>query len=258
MAAPTVLFIHGLFMTPLCWEHWIPLAEARGYRCLAPGYPGRDRPVEELRSAHPDPQLGRLTLTQVVDHYAGIIASLESPPVIIGHSMGGLITQLLVQRGIAAAGVAVNSAPPMGVFSFDPNFLRSNWPLVNPFLPPGRPITMPYGRFCTSFMNGHPEEQRHYDFERYIVPESRRIPRDSITARIDFSRPHAPLLFIGGGMDAIIPPSLNRKNHVRYTHTGSVTEYKEFSARTHSIILQSGWEEVVTYVFEWIARHHRR
>ena len=256
MAAPTVLFIHGMYMTPLCWEHWIPVAEARGFRCLAPGWPGRDRSVEELWRVHPDPTLVRLTLQNVVDHYADIIATLDARPVIVGHSMGGLITQMLLQRGIVAAGVAINSAPPMGVFSLDWNFLRSNWHHVNPFVSVDQPTTMPYHRFCTSFMNGHPEEQRRNDFERYIVPESRRVPRNSVTARIDFSRPHAPLLFIGGGMDAIIPPALNRANFARYSHKESVTEYKEFSARTHSIILQSGWEEVVTYVLEWIGKHH--
>ncbi len=118
MASKTLVFVHGMFMTPVCWERWISYGEEHCYRCLAPAWPGRDQPVEALRAAHPDPQVGRLTLSAVVTHLARQIRALPEPPALVGHSMGGLIVQLLLQEeGLARAGVAIDSAPPTGVFS---------------------------------------------------------------------------------------------------------------------------------------------
>src|SRR5512146_455325 len=132
MQTKTIVFIHGMFMNALCWEGWLARFQARGYTCLAPNWPGRDRPVEALRASHPDPQLGRLTLTDVVEYHTGLIQKLPEAPVLIGHSMGGLVTQLLVQRGLAAAGVAIDSAPPSGVFTTRWSFLKANWPMIDP------------------------------------------------------------------------------------------------------------------------------
>src|SRR5512141_1893200 len=97
----TVVFIHGMYMNSLCWEHWIAHFQAKGYTCYAPDWPGRDEPIEVLRKNHPDPQLGQLTLSKILAHFADIIKSLDEKPIIIGHSMGGLVVQLLLQRDLA-------------------------------------------------------------------------------------------------------------------------------------------------------------
>jgi pimeloyl-ACP methyl ester carboxylesterase len=110
--AKTIVFVHGMFTTPLCWERWLPWFEDKGYRCLAPAWPGRDRPMAELRAAHPDPELGRLTLNAVVERIAAEAAALEQKPILIGHSVGGLITQILLGRDAAAAGIAIHSTLP--------------------------------------------------------------------------------------------------------------------------------------------------
>ena len=99
MKPQTILFIHGMYMTPLCWEHWLEYFQAKGYRCLAPAWPGRDKPIEELRKTHNDPELGRLGLHQVIESYAAQIRSMDEKPALIGHSMGGLVVQLLLQQG---------------------------------------------------------------------------------------------------------------------------------------------------------------
>ena len=133
-SSKTILFIHGMYMTPLCWEHWLDYFQAKGYRCIAPAWPDRDKPVRALRKNHPDPQLGHLTLSRVIEHYASLIHMLEEKPILIGHSMGGLVVQLLLQRYEAIAGVAIDSAPPQGVFTTRQAFLKSNWPHINPFV----------------------------------------------------------------------------------------------------------------------------
>ena len=115
MKSKTLLFIHGMYMTPKCWENWRDHFQAEGYRCLAPGWPGRDLSVDTLRRKHPDPTLGALRLKEVVDHFTDLRLTLDEMPILIGHSMGGLVAQLILQKGIASAAIAISSAPPMGV-----------------------------------------------------------------------------------------------------------------------------------------------
>ncbi len=121
----TIVFVHGAFMTPLVWEHWLPRFEARGYRCLASAWPGRDRTAAELRAAHPDPKLGGLSLDAVVERIAAEVAALEQRPILIGHSIGGLIARILLGRGAAAAGVAMHSTPSGPVLPISRTYWRS-------------------------------------------------------------------------------------------------------------------------------------
>ena len=253
MASKTVVFVHGMYMTPLCWEQWVDRFQSKGYRCLAPAWPGRDQPVEVLRQRHPDPQLGQLTLTGVLAHLTGFIRQLDEKPILIGHSMGGLIVQLLLQRDLAAAAVAIDSAPPFGVLTTKWSFLKSNWPHITPFASQGQPIAMTFERFQYTFVNTLPLAEQRAAYERYVVPESRRVPRESLTARIDFKQPHPPLLLIAGSADHIIPASLNKSNTAKYRSSPSVTDFKEFAGRTHFIVGQQGWEEVADYVLGWLS-----
>ena len=254
MSTKTILFLHGMYMTPLCWEHWLDFFQARGYRCLAPAWPGRDQPIQALRKAHPDPKLGQLTLEQVIESYANLIPSLAEMPILIGHSMGGLVVQLLLQRDLGCLGVAIDSAPPQGVFTANPAFLRSNWPHINPFVPQDQPIQMTLERFRFTFVNDLPPAVQQAAFERYVVPESRRVPTQALTrlARIDFNKPHPPLLMVAGSNDHLIPASLNRLNFTKYRKSASITDFMEFPGRTHFTIGQDGWQEVATAVAAWL------
>jgi pimeloyl-ACP methyl ester carboxylesterase len=252
MKSRTVLFIHGMYMNSLCWEQWVPYFQARGYKCLAPDWPGRDKPVATLRKDHPDPQLSQLTLRRVLEHFTDIIKAQDEKPVLIGHSMGGLAVQLLLQKDLAAAGVAIDSAPPMGVLTTRWSFLKSNWPHITPFVSQSIPIEMTFARFQYTFVNGLPLEEQRAAYERYVVPESRRVPRESLTARVDFRRLHPPLLLIAGSADNIIPASLNKSNHARYKASSSVTGFKEFAGRTHFIIGQKNWEEIADTILSWL------
>jgi pimeloyl-ACP methyl ester carboxylesterase len=252
MQSKTIVFIHGMYMNSLCWEKWMDYFQTKGYPCLAPSWPGRDQPVDILRRQHPDPQLGKLTLSDVLDHFTTILKSLPEKPILIGHSLGGLAVQILLQRGLAAAGVAIDSAPPMGVLTLEWPFLKSNWPHITPFVSQGKPIDMSFERFTYTFVNGMPYLDQRQAYDRYVVPESRRVPRESLLAKVDFKQPHPPLLLIAGSADHLIPASLNRTNFKRYKSPTSVTTFKEFPGRTHFIIGQTGWEEVAGFSLAWL------
>ena len=252
MKTKTIVFIHGMYMNSLCWEHWVAHYQAKGYMCLAPDWPGRDQMIDVLRKNHPDSRLGQLTLSRVLEHFADIIKKLNEKPIIIGHSMGGLVVQLLLQRDLAAAGVAIDSAPPLGVFTTKWSFLKSNWPHITPFVSQNSPIEMTFERFQYTFVNSFPLAEQRAAYERYVVPESRRIPRNSLTARVDFKKSHPPLLLIAGSADNIIPASLIKSNYAKYKRSSSVTDFKEFAGRTHFIIGQKNWEEVAEYILAWL------
>jgi pimeloyl-ACP methyl ester carboxylesterase len=252
MTTKSIVFIHGMYMNPASWEGWMAYFQAKGYHCAAPAWPGRDQPVEMLRKQYPDPRLGKLGLDDVISSLTEYIGSLPEKPILIGHSMGGLIVQILLQRGLAAAGVAIDSAPPMGVISPKWSFLRSNFPHITPFVSQDKPIEMSFERFQYTFVNGLPLAEQQAAYEKYVVPESRRVPRQSLTARIDFKRSHPPLLMIAGSADHLIPASLNKTNFARYKDSTSVTVFKEFAGRTHFTIGQKNWEEVADYILSWL------
>ena len=173
---------------------------------------------------------------------------------LVGHSMGGLVAQLLLARGVAAAGVAIDSAPPAGVFTSQPSFLKANWPMINPLHPVHEPHMITFEEFAYAFANTLTEAEQRAMYERYMVPESRLIPRDSLGAagHVDFSAPHVPLLLVSGGEDHIIPAALNRHNFTHYHDADSVTVLEDFPGRDHLTILESGWGDVADFVLEWL------
>jgi len=254
MKSKTIVFVHGMFVTPLCWEQWLNYYQAKGYKCIAPAWPGRDKPIEVLRKNHPDPQLGRLTLAEVIAHHVRILQGLDEKPILIGHSMGGLMTQILLQRDLAAAGVAIDSGPPLGVLTTKWSFFKVNWPVINPFVSATEPYYMPFEAFQYAFVNTLSLEEQRAAYDKHAVPESRKVGRGALSnlAKVNFKQVRAPLLLIAGSADNIIPPSLNRTNYEKYKASPSVTGFKEFPGRTHFIIGQNGWEEVADYALAWL------
>jgi fermentation-respiration switch protein FrsA (DUF1100 family) len=164
------------------------------------------------------------------------------------------VVQILLQRQAATAGVAIDSAPPQGVFTTKWAFIKSNLPHINPFAPQSQPVQMTLKRFQYTFVNALPLEEQKAAFERYVVPESRRVPAGSLTkvASIDFRRPHPPLLLVAGSNDHLIPASLNKTNYDRYKRSPSITDFKEFAGRTHFTIGQENWQEVAGYIASWL------
>jgi pimeloyl-ACP methyl ester carboxylesterase len=250
----TIVFITGAFVSNRGWSNWQTYFESKGYRTLAPAWPHKDGNPAELRKSQPDKGIASNRLRDLVDYFANVIKELPEKPVLIGHSFGGLITQLLVQKGLAEAAVAVNSVPPQGVFTARRSFYKATWGPLGLFTDPGKSYLMSFREWQYAFTNGMPYEEQKAAYEANVIPESKKASRDALTgaAAIDFKKPHVPLLFVAGEIDNIMPASLNKTNFKKYKHEGSVTAYKEFEGRNHYTVAQPGWEKVTAYIYDWI------
>lgn len=254
----TILLIHGLWVTPSSWEKFKGYFESRGYNVIASPWPGINKDVAAMRR---DPSgLNGIGLAEVIAHYTKIIRSLPEPPIIMGHSYGGLITQLLIDRGLGAAGVAIDSVPPKGILILP---LSSYLALTPALLQPStfkRTFIFTFKKWWQVFANTLPESDARAEYEREVIPASGRAifqaalanltPNSLATINFE-NNSRAPLLFIGGEQDVIMPAALNRKNFQKYQASSAVTEYKEFPGRSHYLIAEKGWEEVAEYALNW-------
>jgi pimeloyl-ACP methyl ester carboxylesterase len=171
--------------------------------------------------------------------------------------MGGLVVQLLLARGLGAAGVAVSSAPPRGVSVPSWSFLKSNWGVINPFVSAEEPIFLSIEQFAYAFVHTLPLAEQRAVYDAHVVPESRLVGRGPLSAMasIDFDKPRAPLLLVAGAEDHIIPAALNRANLKKYARSPAVTDFEEVPGRTHYILGQVGWEEVADRALAWARAH---
>lgn len=258
MKTKSVLFVTGAFVTHHCWDEWKDYFENRGYKTLAPAWPFKDGDAESLRNRQPyDTDLAKLTLSEVVDHYAEIARSMPEKPIIIGHSLGGLMTQILVSRDLAAAAVAIHPVPPLGVFPYEFSFLKAGWKSLGLFTSTNKTYMMSFKDWQYAFVNEMPLEEQQLAYEKFTAPESKTVARGGLTsaAKVDFKKKHAPLLITSGSIDNIIPAHLNLRNFKAYQSNGSILEYKEFPGRNHHVLAQPGWEGDADYVLNWISRY---
>lgn len=260
----TIVFLHGAWVTPSSWASFIGDFEARGYSCIAPAWPGKDRSVEAIR-ADPSPLLG-LGIGEIVDHYERIVRALPEPPILIGHSFGGLFVQILLDRGLGSCGVAIDPAPPRGVLVYEPSAYRSLGSVILNWRGWRKVVHWTYENFRYAFVHTLPEADARAAYETFVTPESGRLffqgalsgfSRHS-PARVDFrNTSRAPLLIIAGGKDRIVPASLVRRNYAKYAKSSAVTDLLEFPEMTHWIIAQPGWQDVAAQAAAWIKTHAR-
>ncbi len=170
----SIVLIHGAWVTPLCWESFQPFFEERGYSAIAPPWPGKEDLVEAQR-LNPSPTLKGLGIGEIVDHYERILAELSEPAFLVGHSYGGLFVQLLLDRGLGAAGVAIDSAPPRGAFAYYPSTLRSLSRVLLSWQGWRRILRTPFADFRCAFVNNMTPEQQRSVYDRRVVPETGRI-----------------------------------------------------------------------------------
>lgn len=256
---PTIVLVHGLWLTPKSWDRWIDRYEKAGFTVLAPSWPGLENGIDAIRR-DPAPLKG-LRITTVVDHYEAIIRELATPPIIIGHSFGGLITQLLIDRGLGAAGVLIASAQTAGVPVLPLVSVRSSLPVLgNPFSF-NRATSLSPKQFNFAFTNELDAEASKKEYDRLQIPAANRILWDAAFAllnpnaasKVNYrNNARAPLLFIAGGNDHLAPASISRANMHKYVKNSTATvDYREFPTRTHHTIGQSGWEEVADFALQW-------
>ncbi|HWB32780.1 MAG TPA: alpha/beta hydrolase [Acidobacteriaceae bacterium] len=257
-----VVLIHGLWMTAKCWENWVPRYEAKGHRVIAKSWPGMDVGIEELRR-DPSPIAG-LGITEIVAHYENIIRGLDEAPIILGHSFGGLIAQILLDRGLGAAGVAIAPAPVKGILFLPFSTLKVSFPALSNPANNHRAVPLTPEQFHYAFTNNLSEAESLPIFERYAVPGPDHVLFQAAFANfnphaataVDFENgERAPLLLVSGGKDHVSPASVVEANFRLYGKSDAVTEYREFPERTHYTLGQPGWEEVADFVLEWAESH---
>lgn len=260
--ADTIVLINGLWLTGLSWEHWVERYTARGYRVIARSWPGMEGDIEALRR---DPSaIAGLGLDAIVDHYDRIVRELDHPPIIMGHSFGGLITQILVDRGLGTAGVAIHPAPIKGIWVLPFSELKSAFPaLKNPF-EQHRAVALTLQQFNYGFTNYLSEEETRPIYERYAVPGPNHVlfqasfanfnPHAATTVDVHNDE-RAPLLLIAGGKDHTVPASVTQANYKLFGHSTAITDFKEYPDRTHWTIGQPGWEDVADYALDWASHH---
>lgn len=252
---PKIIFIHGMFQNPKSWEHWTSFFSNLGFEVEAPAWPLHEGEPAGLRANIP-PGLGTLSLSDLHDHYRARLAAETEPPVVIGHSLGGLLAQKLLADGLVRAAVGIASVAPNKMLALDWGFLRNSAAITNPFAGDD-PYEMTPELFHQNFANTMSGSASDAAWEAYAVHESRQVLRDILGEEgvIDMELPHNPLLLVGAEKDEIIPASLVRRNAHAYEDERSHHEYKEFTGRGHFICGEPGWEEVAVSVSNWLDAH---
>ncbi|RZJ52297.1 MAG: alpha/beta hydrolase [Flavobacterium sp.] len=247
----TIVLIHGNFVNEKTWTEWKQYYEEKGYKVYTPVNPGHEGNPTELRAnAHPD--LVKTGFIDIVSNINSLLNTLPEKPLIIGHSMAGMATLKLVEMDKAAAGVSIDGAPPKNVF---PPFqtLKTVLPAFG-FFSSKKYFMGSRDWYDYAFFNTLPESEKRIAFEKFAVPESYKVSRELVLnsfSNIDFKKPHAPILFIGGGSDNIFPPGLTRTIASKYKDAGSKVSLKIFEGKSHFICGQPGWQDVADYILDW-------
>ncbi|WP_407359616.1 alpha/beta hydrolase [Microbacterium sp. LBN7] len=261
-----IVLIHGLWMTPKSWDTWAERFRAKGHEVIVPGWPGiDDRTVEDIRR-NPAALKG-IGLKQIADHYERIIRALPAKPIIMGHLFGGVITQMLADRGLGVAYVGVAPGQTAGVTALPLSTLWTGTPILsNPF---GRNGAKPLSKrhFHFTFGNDLPRAASDALWEEYAVNSYNRVFFEGVTSvlnekggvtHVDYSRAdRAPLLLIAGEIDHVVPPAIVRAIEKKYLSTGSaaIVERKEYAGRTHRLVSQDGWEQIADEALAWAEAH---
>ena len=256
-----VLFIHGLWLLPSSWDRWAELFADAGYVPVQPGWPDDPETVEEAR-ANPDVFAGK-SVGQIADHLAGVAARLERRPVIVGHSFGGLFTQILAGRGLATASVAIDPAPFRGVLPLPLSTLKSSRPVLGDPRNRGKAIALTWEQFRYGWVNALPEAEGRELYATYHVAApglplfqaaaANLNPRTEVKVdTADAAR--GPLLIISGEQDHTVPWAVANAAYKRQKRNPGVTEITELPRRGHSLVIDSGWEEVAGTALEFVRR----
>ena len=264
MAPDTIVLVHGFWVTPRSWEHWITHYESKGFRVVAPSYPGYEVEVEAL-NADPAPILAS-TVPQIIGHFESIIRELDAPPIIIGHSAGGAFTQILLDHGFGAAGVAMNSAPTEGVRVVPLSQVKSTFPVLKSPANRHKVVPLSFEEWQYAFTNTFTEEEGRALWQRYAIPANGGILWGSVLANfqpghqdtwVDYANDNrAPLLFVSGSEDHIMPPAIQESN-LKHYKSKTITERREYEGYAHLLPAQKGWEQIADEVLDWALQHAR-
>ncbi|SEP99855.1 alpha/beta hydrolase [Microlunatus flavus] len=258
--APPVLLVHGLWLHASSWQPWVERLEREGYAASAAGWPG-DSPTVEATRADPRAVAGH-GIDDVVEHHRRLVAALPEPPILVGHSFGGLVVQKLLGLGVGAAGVAIDPAPIKGVKPVPLSSLRSSWPVLRNPANRNRAVSLTREQFRYAFGNALSAAESDALHERWTIPSPGRPLFQAATANlsrtseaaVDTARsPRGPLLVIAGGRDHTVPAVSARATFRLYDRSSALTELRELPDRGHSLTIDHGWPEVADLVVSWLA-----
>jgi non-heme chloroperoxidase len=256
-----VMFIHGLWLLESSWDRWAAVFEEAGYTAIAPGWPDDPDTVEEAK-AHPEVFAGK-TIGQVADHYAKLIGKLDKKPAVIGHSFGGLLTQMIAGRGLSAASVAIDPAPFRGVLPLPISALKSSSPVLGNPANRNRAVPLTYEQFRYAFANAVSEEEAKELYETFAVPapgaplfQAAAANLNPWTeAKVDTKNPdRGPLLIISGEKDHTVPWAIANASYKKQKRNEGVTEIEEIPNRGHALTIDSGWREVADKALAFVKR----
>ena len=260
-APDTIVLIHGFWVTPRSWEHWKKHYEEKGLTVLTPAYPGFEVEVEALRE-DPTP-IDQLEVPEIIDGFEALIGKLDRPPIIMGHSAGGVFTQVLLDHGFGAVGVAICSAPTEGVKIVPLSQVKSTFPILKDPANRHRAVGFTPQQWHYVFANTFSEEESLALYERYHIPASGKVFWGSALANIhpgkddnyvDYHNDaRAPLLFISGKQDHLFPPKVAHSN-VKHYKSNTVTEIVEFDG-PHLLPAIDGWQDVADRALDWALEH---
>ncbi|MFL6124432.1 alpha/beta hydrolase [Actinophytocola sp.] len=264
MTAPAVpaVFIHGLWLHATSWGPWLDLFRDAGYEPVAPGWPNEPATVEEARQ-HPE-LVANLSNDDVTDHNAKINAALDAPPVIVGHSFGGLVTEKLLGQGVGAAGVAIDPAQIKGVLPLPLAQLRAGLPALGNPANLHKAVSLTRKEFRFGFGNALTEEESDLLHEKWTIPSPARPLFQAAAAnfvlhsqaKVDTGNDtRGPLLLVSGTADHTVPDVVTRSTFRQYRDSTAVTELRQFEGRGHSLTVDSGWREVADAVLTWLENH---
>jgi pimeloyl-ACP methyl ester carboxylesterase len=249
-ASDAVLFIHGAYLSSACWNDWRRSYEVQGYPCEAPGWPYYDESVWDIRR-RPAKGIDQLSISCIVNYYERIIRQFRTPPILIGHSFGGLFVQILLGRGLGKAGIAISPIPVR-----DAGSLRANMLALVGVRGWNRAFQMSFQMFSSSLAQTLSPTEQHALYEEYVVPTPARIHYEAVLGigtKIRFRNSNrAPLLLVAGEKDMIVPPSVVRALRNRYGTSVHTTDLMVFPDRPHLMILSRGWQEIAAACLEWI------
>jgi pimeloyl-ACP methyl ester carboxylesterase len=259
-----VVFIHGLWLHATSWGPWQELFAEAGYEPSAPGWPGDADTVEATR-ANPD-SVANKGIDEVTDHYAKIIDGLPTPPILIGHSFGGLIAEKLLGMDRGAAAIAIDAAQIKGVLQLPLSQLRGTLSIFANPANRHKAVSLTAKEFRYSFGNTLPEEESNALHERWAIPSPARPLFEAASAAFSPHSPakvdtanedRGPLLLTMGGKDHTVPETITKSTLKQYRHSDAVTDLVEFADRGHSLTIDSGWREVAEACLAWLSRQGR-
>lgn len=256
----TIVFIHGLWLHSSSWQKWMDFFNEKGYKTLNPGWPGDATTIAECRTNYE--KIANRGVEEIVENYAKIIATLPEPPIVIGHSFGGLIAQILLGRGLASACIAIDPAPMKGVWQLPFSAIKAALPvLLNPFnVTKAKSLT--YEQFRYGFANAVSEKEAKELYDRWTIPAPCRPLFQAATATFAGTQTkvntqnttRGPLLITGGEKDNQAPPILGQASIKKY-NTTVISDFKLFEGRGHSLIVDSRWKEIAEYSLNWMNKN---